>query len=285
LKKLQEHGYTVVVYSQDEQKANTTRSLSGIFSPGTYFSLDSNNITNNTTCIWINVVEVSCLTSKYFKKGNTNMTTSVKGGNKFVQVGLANIDIYTGRTSIFEFKEIYIKNPTTFDEMERFLSIYQPNEIILIGNVCEDELDDILSYANVRVSSIHKISLIQKPEAQLSETMKRAFNSEKQIYQKELLERFYSVDDFDTFSQIFYENTIATQSFCFLLDFIYQHNPNLVHKISEPIFENCSDRLILANHSLKQLNIIEDSHNMTGKFSSVEKMLNACITPMGKRRF
>jgi len=57
-----------------------------------------------------------------------------------------------------------------------------------------------------------------------------------------------------------------------------------VNKISEPKFENCSDRLILANHSLKQLNIIDDD-NYRGKYSSVEKMLNLCITSMGKRKF
>lgn len=70
----------------------------------------------------------------------------------------------------------------------------------------------------------------------------------------------------------------------FLLDFIYQHNPYLVNKIKIPIFENCSERLILANHSLKQLNIIDDQ-NYSGKYSSVLKMLNCCITPMGKRKF
>jgi DNA mismatch repair protein MutS len=81
-----------------------------------------------------------------------------------------------------------------------------------------------------------------------------------------------------------YENHLATQAFCYLLDFVYQHNPHLVNKISEPILENCSDRLILANHSLKQLNILEDG-NQTNRFSSVAKMLNLCTTPMGKRKF
>ena len=58
----------------------------------------------------------------------------------------------------------------------------------------------------------------------------------------------------------------------------------MVNKISEPIFENCTDRLILANHSLKQLNVIDDN-NYSGKYSSVSKMLNECLTPMGKRKF
>ena len=37
VKKLQEVGFTIVVYVQDESAKNTTRSLAGIFSPGTYF--------------------------------------------------------------------------------------------------------------------------------------------------------------------------------------------------------------------------------------------------------
>ena len=68
------------------------------------------------------------------------------------------------------------------------------------------------------------------------------------------------------------------------MDYIYKHNPNLVNKLKIPIFENCSNRLILANHSLKQLNMIDDQ-NFKGKFSSIQKFLNNCITIMGKRRF
>ena len=282
LKKLQEAGFTVVVYTQDEQTKNTTRSLAGIYSPGTYFSLDSSpssQITNNTTCIWINLVE-----SQYLNHYSTFKNKSKErnlGGNQLIYVGLANIDVYTGKTSIFEFNETYIRSPTTFDELERFISIYNPSEVILIGNISEKEMDDVINYGNIESKSIHKI-WIDDPNG--GEKVKRVLNCEKQIYQKELLTKFYRIDDFDSFYQNFYQNSVATQAFCFLLDFIYQHNPNLVNKISEPKFENCSDRLILANHSLKQLNIIDDD-NYRGKFSSVEKMLNLCITSMGKRKF
>jgi DNA mismatch repair protein MutS len=298
LKKLQEAGYTVVVFTQDEQNKNTTRSLAGIYSPGTYFSPDSAHITNNTTCIWINVIELIRLTSTELSHSPTHsstarsksitsskyFTTATKQqNNKMVYVGLANIDVYTGKTSIFEFKETYINNPTTFDELERFISIYNPSEVIVIANVTNKEIDDIISYGNIQSKSIHKINLLEQGQNN-TEMINRVLNSEKQNYQKMILEKFYNVVDFEVFSQNFYENTIATQAFCFLLDFIYQHNPNLVNKISEPKFENCSDRLILANHSLKQLNIIDDN-NYTGKYSSVEKMLNICITSMGKRKF
>ena len=40
VKKMQEHGYTIVVFVQDNQAKNTTRSLSCVYSPGTFFSND-----------------------------------------------------------------------------------------------------------------------------------------------------------------------------------------------------------------------------------------------------
>jgi len=265
IKKIQEAGYTSVVYTQDQAAKNTTRSLAGIFSPGTYFSNDSRSLTNNITCVWIDLIE-----NKFLLKG------------KYVSVGVANIDIYTGKTSIFQFKEIYVNNPSTYDELERFLSIYNPSEIIFISNLNEIEINDIINYTNIQCGLIHKINLNNST----TQFTLRAKNCVKQIYQKEILQKFYKMEDFDNFIQNFYDNEIATQSFCFLLDFVYTHNPNLVNQISEPVFENCSNRLILANHSLKQLNIIDDPlKDYNGKYSSVLKMLNCCLTPMGSRKF
>jgi DNA mismatch repair protein MutS len=203
---------------------------------------------------------------------------------KFVVVGVANIDIYTGKTSIFQFKESYINNPTTYDELERFISIYNPSEVLLITNLPEEkELDYIISYAGINSSLIHKIHITENNPQ--SEKMKKVKNCEKQSYQKEVLSRFYKFDDYNVFVQNFYENNIATQSFCYLLDFVYQHNPHLVNKLSEPIFENCSTRLSLANHTLKQLNIINDGNVKPSKYSCVSQLLNNCQTPMGNRKF
>ena len=265
VKKIQDAGYTAVVYVQDEAAKNTTRSLAGIFSPGTYFQPDSPNLTNSITCVWINLVE-----NKVLMKG------------KFVVIGVANIDIYTGKTNIFQFKEAYVNNPTTYDELERFISIYNPSEVIMISNLPDkNEMDYIINYTGIISSLIHKIHVVDDA----SEKMVRIKNCEKQPYQKEILTKFYKFDNYDVFVQNFYENNIATQAFCFLLDFVYQHNPHLVKKISEPEFENCSTRLSLANHTLKQLNIINDGNVKASKFSCVSQLLNDCLTPMGKRKF
>lgn len=277
IKKLQEAGYTTVVYTQDEQAKNTSRNLAGIFSPGTYFnneqdacdgSSSRNKLTNNTMCIWIESIESKLIEPK----------------GKFVMVGISNIDIYTGKTTLYQYKETYIHNPTTYDELEKFVSIYEPTEVIIISNLSTCEIEDIISFSNIKSLLIHKISLVSaNASTNINEFTKKARNCEKQVYQKEIIERFYNITDFAVFMQNFYDNSIASQSFCFLLDFIYQHNPYLVHKISEPSFENNSDRLLLANHSLRQLNIIDNDYH--GAFSSVEKVLNHCLTPMGKRKF
>jgi DNA mismatch repair protein MutS len=266
LRKIQDAGFTAVVYTQDENMKNTSRSLAGIFSPGTYFQTETTKLSNSISCVWINLIE-----NKILLKG------------KYVVVGVANIDIYTGKTSIFQFKEIYVNNPTTYDELERFISIYNPSEAILISNLPDEkELDYIISYAGISCSLIHKINIVDKKD---DVKMMRVNNCEKQSYQKEVLSKFYKFDSFEVFIQNFNENHIATQAFCYLLDFVYQHNPQLVNKISEPLFENCSERLRLANHSLKQLNIINDGSVKSSKLSSVSDLLNNCLTPMGRRKF
>jgi DNA mismatch repair protein MutS len=275
VRKLQDAGFTSIVFVQDENNVapgmEVTRSLAGIYSPGTYFSCEPDRINNNSCCIWL-----------YLTKSNILN----KGLKPLIYVGITIIDIYTGKTSIFEFKDIYINNPCTFDELERIISSYMPSETIIIYNFDKKFVDDIVSYSNIQSNSLHFVSLIELQEDNKSKSNineLRAKNCEKQIYQKELLNKFYNIIDYHVFIQPFHENTIAIQSLCYLLDFIYQHNPNLIHKIKEPQLENIGDRLILANHSLKQLNIMDDQFK--GKYSSVLKLLNECITNMGKRKF
>jgi len=276
VKKIQNAGYTAVVFTQDEAAKNTTRSLAGVFSPGTYFQTeDSNVLTNSTTCIWVEYVE-----NHFILKG------------KYVIIGIANVDIYTGHTHLFQYKENYItNNPSIYDELERFISIHQPNEVVLISNVpSEQDLDFIIRCAGIQCGLIHKIYTEggtkggESKNAEYEKKMIKIKNCEKQSYQKQVLTTF-----FPQLSPLFYDKLytqpLANQAFCFLLDFIHQHNPPLVNHLSEPIFENKQNTLLLANHSLKQLNILNDGNVKPGKFSSISHLLNDCFTPMGKRHF
>ena len=277
LRKLEEDGFTSVVFTQDVNGKNTTRSLHNIYSPGTYFSCEeTNKITNNTTCIWL----------------TKHRSSLMKSNDPMIYVGLSSIDIYTGKTFLYEYNTPHHHNPTSYDELERFISSYNPSELIIIyEKFTEDEISDVIQFASIQSKLIHRVSLSlydktkksdkKSPKRELEELAK---NCEKQKFQHELLRRFYTHNSKEKFLETFSEYIVATQSFCFLLDFIYSHNPDLVKRIAEPIFENGSDRLLLANHTLKQLNIIDD-HNYSGKLSSVMSFLNNCVTSMGKRAF
>jgi DNA mismatch repair protein MutS len=255
---LEKAAYTTVVYSQDNMCKNTTRSLSGIFSPGTTFSNDSENNSNNIMCIWVEKFE--------------------KIQNKFI-IGVSSIDVFTGQSFIKEINETYFENPTTYDELEKIISIYNPNETIIISNTFdENKMEEIINFSTIKSKKIRKIYL--KDNSTLSN---KASKCENQNYQKEVFNIFWDITDINMFfeTQQFNEFPIATQSLCFLLNFIYTHNQNLVKQIEKPIFSYTNNHLILANHSLKQLNIIGDDKKV---ISSVYNFLNRTKTIMGNRK-
>ena len=292
LKKLQDAGYTAVVYVQDGLKNPPVRVLQGIYSPGTFFSTDiaggagagagvggSAALSNNIACIWI---------EKIYR-------TLAAGSGGTLIMGMTNIDIYTGRATIFETENKDSHNPTTYDEVERFISSYTPSEVILISNLSTREVEDVIHYTNIQAKVIHRVSTTEAVGGGSANSTLKAERCTKQIYQMEVLNTFYPDGLAKSLEQSFMNYSIATQSLVYLLNFIYEHNPSLVSKIQEPVFENMSERLILANHSLRQLNIIDDAGSgatgggagggISSRLSSVLSLLNHTVTPMGSRAY
>tara|TARA_B100000927_G_scaffold291702_1_gene295873 strand:+ start:710 stop:3712 length:3003 start_codon:yes stop_codon:yes gene_type:complete len=264
VKRLLEHGYTIPVITQNVQAKNAERNLACIYSPGMYFNDESDNLTNNTICIWLNV-----------SKANSVIKESL------LTIGLSIIDILSGKLINFEYTIPYNNNPIVYDNLEKYISVYNPSEAIIITNNEErDYIDNVISFINLNSSKIHKIVLDKDNKNEIN---KIALNCEKQKYQECLIDKLYGIGSFREKCE-FYEYPIANQSLCFLLDFVEKHNPNLIKDISLPDFQNHSEKLILANHSLQQLNIISNK-NYSGKLSSVASMLNNCITSIGKRKF
>jgi DNA mismatch repair protein MutS len=276
------NGYTVIIFAQDLQMKNTSRSLVGIYSPGTFFdnndtyncdneNLNSNtNLSNNTLCLWI-----------HYSKPNKVIK------NETLTIGLNIIDILTGKIVNYEYTQPYENSPTTYDQLEKYISIYNPSEVIIITNKNNSSyIDDVINYANINAQKIHKIYLHEKQSKTCNKVdsfEKIAANCEKQIYQETLIDKIFGIGAYrDNFE--FQNYSIANQSLCFLIDFIDKHNPSLIKNIDFPCFENINSKLILANHSLKQLNMISDQrHN--GKLGCVANFLNNCITNAGKRKF
>jgi DNA mismatch repair protein MutS len=261
--KMTREGFTIVVWVQSDDPIKQ-RYQKGVYSPGTDFNNNTQNITNYSMCMWVKK-------SKYI----------LLNKNAELICGMSCIDILTGDTHIFEYREKYFHNPSTFDEIERFYSSYNPKEIFVIYETTDAEIKDILQFSQIDCEKIHLINLEDKDNShQLA-----AKNCENQVYVKNQLMQFYEILDYNVFCQshMLDENILATQAFCFHLNFIHGCNPSLVEKIKPPLFDDTGNRLILANHSLKQLNIIGNQQHR-GTLSSVGNFINKCKTPMGKRK-
>ena len=262
-------GFTVAVWHENGIIGKKkTRSELHVFSPGTNFSVEKKEDTNIIACYVIMKND----------KGFINKNPSVI-------FGCSAIDIFTGNVKLFEYTMTSqnIHNPTIFDELERFNSIYNPIETIIIHNYKnEQKINDIIQFAALQTKSIHIVNQLEK-----TDQAKMANKCDQQTFQKEIIHDFYNdINDYEAFieSSQLSLNPIAFKSFCYLLDFIFQHNPNLTYKLHYPTFDNISNRLILGNHSLRQLNIV-NPNNIKGQYSSVERLINKCITPMGRRSF
>jgi DNA mismatch repair protein MutS len=290
VKRMLNNGYTVIIFAQDLQMKNTSRSLMAIYSPGTYFDSNDNtnsdsensnsntNLSNNTLCLWI-----------HYSKPNKFIK------NEMLTIGLNIIDILTGKLVNYEYSQPYENSPTTYDQLEKYISIYNPSEVIIISNKMNSNelnkntyIDDVINYANINAQKIHKIYLDEKQVSKVTSKAVESFekiaaNCEKQVYQETLIDKIFGAGAYRS-NYEFQNYSIANQSLCFLIDFIDKHNPALIKNIDFPCFENINAKLILANHSLKQLNMISDQrHN--GKLGCVANFLNNCITNAGKRKF
>lgn len=272
LPKMLDNGYTVVVYIQEKEQRNDgrhNRYLDKVYSPGTYISCETDSspqITNNIMCVWMHL-------SKPLLSANSVNMSKIRDT---IIYGVSVVNIFTGKSAIFESRTPFIMTNTTFDELERYVSVYSPSEVIIISPFDSSDIQKIVQFTGLRSQTIHKVDnrII---------TNQKLINCENQRYIKQILTSFYNEETYDICSE-FHSNTIATQSFCYLLDFIQEHNPDLVRKIEIPTFNNTSDRMVLANHTLMQLNIIDDGNNIQGQYSSVLSFLNKCCSSIGKRK-
>lgn len=259
VKRLTDSGWTVCVHNQDPSCPKIRKEL-GIFSPGTNFNTVSDG-KNRIMSIWL----------EHFDK-------TVINKNARIICGIACIDIISGDVYTYQGIETYFHNPTTFDELERFYCSYSPSELIIIHNFTEKKINDIISFVDIDAELIHKFTIGEE-----GEWYKAINNCSKQTYQEQELTKYYSITDYDIFcaNHSLRERELSTASLTFLLNFLDYHNKDLVSHLKEPVFTNVKDRVRLANHSLKQLNIIDVGKK--SKYSSLLSLVNKCKTSMGKR--
>jgi len=274
--------YTAVVYSQydappiEEDSINKgktkkkdapkkIRKLDGVYSPGTYVPYDidqSQQMTNNVAVIWIDTIRPI--------RGRQSATRDR------VICGIASANIYTGQTNIFEYQTTYYPNPTTFDELERALSVLKPSEVVFITTLSKEEIENVIQYAHIKTNHIH---ILYDHDETANIAVK---NAQKQTYIKTILDATYKEEVYETYKE-FQENTYATQAFVYLLHFMRERNPDLLKKIKLPLFTKSGSHVLLANYTLRQINVIDDGEHK-GQYSSLNSLINKCASPMGRRK-
>lgn len=256
--RLLEHKYTVVVIIQLEEMQSSgakkkKRELEGIYSPGTFIPPDTKTQwSNHMMCVWIQSYQT--------KKGKTEH-----------MLGIAILNIVTNQSYLLEYTILESKlQATSFDDLERCISIYNPKELILITS-----LNNLESF----VPSLQNIYVHR-----YDGNMDIVKNAGKQVYCRHIVSKYFGSDAISQCAE-FSTYELATQSFCVLVHFLEEHNPQLCKRIKLPLWENQSKTVLLANHTLTQLNILNTNTTNTSSSSSVHDLTNKCITRMGNRAF
>lgn len=256
--KLVDNDYIVPVIVQHKQGNTVTRNLDAVYSKGTHLS--SNNEgkqtqTNVIGCIWVN---------KYKLRKNDL--------NQKIAVGMAFINVMDGGCYLSEYCERLIYTPTTLNELENQFTMYNPKELIFITNMELQDFNKLFQY----IDTNHIVCKYNKDDS------KEVDNCKKKQFIQSILEKHYGDDIMKHSNE--YDDNLSTQSLCYLLNYLEEHNRNITTRLKRPVISRNHERLVLGNQTLKQLNVVDD-HNGSGKLKSVLSFLNNCTTSVGSRRF
>ncbi len=242
-KLIRENKYTIVIIKQKGAPPNVTRYLDNILSPGVNFEYTLNNDDNFTTSL---IVE----------KHKDNYS-----------VGYAAIDVTTGRTSVFEIHSTQEDSTYALDQLFSLLKSHEPNEVLLTCGGKDLVPETVQQYLELSESlNVHTDN-------------KRLSIS----YQNELFKHCYEIKSF--LSSIEYLNLekkpLAAEALAILLEFIIEHDREVVKNIIEPQHINDKNFLYLGNNPLEQLNIISSNPNE----QTVLSFFDNTRTSLGRRLF
>jgi len=246
--------YTVILVEQVTPPPVIERKVTQIISPSTYLDTYTQSDTRNLLCVYL-----------------SNGYDRVKK-EEYVCLTYSYTDITRGTIGVLQ--EEYCGDITILlQEATKLVNVYSPREMVWISDVSISELirEECRKWFSIQCVCIH-------------DRLSQSIRSFQQLsYQNTLLQKVYV--DTGMLSPIEFveleKNTNALISFVYLLQFVYEHNENMITKLQRPVHIKSSHHLQITNTSLEQLNII----NKPGTESSILKLLNTCQTPMGKRFF
>ena len=243
-------GYTIIRIDQTSEPPNPKREVVGIFSPSTLLSTKNTN--NYLVCIIFDALKL-------------------KTPNPILCIGLTAYDMSSGFGCCYETVSTTFDSMLALDNAIRFLEKYPPTETIYyfsngitnIGTINRMTTDDIIKYIGIKEGmTTYKLS---NPELVINAK-----------YQNECIQKIFN-NNLDSINLHAYN--YARFALVGLLEFIKNHQPILLKKLSEPSYFDNNDVLFLGNKALDQLDVLQSSE----KPKTLYDIINYCHTPMGKR--
>ena len=255
LKILVNNNYTVILIEQTSDPPNPKREITRIISPGT----DIEHINSDSNCILsIYIEEIESFSKKIFL------------------IGISTIDLSTGISKIMNVNINDYNINSLYEELFRIVEKFNPKEILFeINNSLNINKELLLRYLPDNIIIHLNINNINK-------------NILNNSYQNKILKDTFSINS--ELSPIEYldleKNDIIVISFIILINFIKDHNENILKDIKKPIYLDDDNNLILYNNSIYQLNLINDNlnnKNIKTKYKSLFDVINYTSTNFGKR--
>ncbi len=239
---IQENKYTLVLVRQSGEPPKIIRFVDRVLSPGVNFDYSLNH------------------------EDNFLVSLVVEQHRGVCSIGYAALDVVTGKTCV---QEIYgtIEDPTlALDEVFRLLQSYPSSEVLF--TVTHDGVDQSRVQHYLELSEDH----VKTNKKRLSVS-----------YQNEVLKQIYHIESFLTPIEFldFEKKPLISESLALLLDFVIEHDYEVVKKLEKPKVLVPSAYLYLGNNPLEQLNIVSrDPSELT-----LVRLLNKTVTSMGSRLF
>lgn len=239
------NAYTCVLIRQVTPSPNPKREVTEIISPSTTMT-----ITN--------------------KEGVFLMVTYWESCRSIINVGIAIVDLTTGKSCIYEAHGSSQDPEFAKDEFVRYTNLYQPKELVYIGNLSEAQIADINTITPDGI--VHS----RWNDDDVKHFMKPS-------YQNLILEKVFGKSGVITSIETldFEKYTIASIAYSYMIQFAYEHNENIIADMSPPIHLKDTHHLSLEANCIYQLNI--DSVNQNE--SPLIRILNRTSTAFGSRMF
>ena len=249
--KILSSNYTIVLVEQVSDPPNPERKVTEIISPGTN----------------VNIVN---------KRSNYIMVIYYEVIDGYIIAGISGIDLSTGKTFVYEVSSTKDDPEFANDEVFRFISTYNPSELIIISEAISEEYKKrILKNLNISNIRVH-----YKWDKYEHLSFFSNINKQRDILEKIFIIKKGFLSIIEILNLEKYNN--SRFSLCCLLEFAYEHNSDIVKGLEEApeVFEMNKNMTIEFNSAI-QLNVL-------GLYQGDQPLidiLNRCSTAFGYRTF